>query len=249
MVKIKAKKLSLIISIALILALSFSVLVSAENFATITEVEGSITREDHNPPEAIMDGDYFTRWGSMQPWDDVVITLSQPETITRIDIMWFRGAERMYHFELESSTDGTNWTAVAMDKDVGVMDFDLQPEDFPDVTVTGYWDDFPLTYPVTAQYWRLTYLGRYETGVLEAAVGSMWNIRFVIGEAPADEPEPPAEEPAQEEPAQEEPPAAEPAPAQPVTPAAAPQTFDPITLIAIGAIASATGIVVIKKRK
>jgi len=254
MVKIRAKKVSLIISIAMILAFSLSTLVSA-NFATITDVEGSMIREEGNPPSHIMDDDEFTRWGNIQPWDDVVITLSQPETVTSIDMMWFRGNERMYHFEIESSTDGSTWTAVAMDNDTTSGDPALQPADFPDAAVTGFWENFALTTPVTAQYWRMTYLGRYETGTLASAVGSLWNIRFVTGDAPAATPTPPPADPTPV--ADPTPPPADPAPvATPAAPtpaqtapAAAPQTFDPITLIAVGAIASAAGVVIAKKRK
>ena len=103
---------------------------------------------------------------------------------------------------------------------------------------------FGFAAPATANYIKITFYGNDNaTGNLE--VGNHWlsfnNLSFdgTIYEAPAEVAPEPANEVA----------APAPAPAAVSTSGTAPATADPISIIAIGAIISAAGIIIAKKRK
>ena len=243
-----AKKLSLFISFSLILALCFSVAVSAER-ATVdmSKVTATGPGEPDNgfTPDAIFDGDEFTRWGSMQAGESVTAVFDQVYHIQAVEIRFFRAGVREHLYTFEYSLDGSNWTEIKSTKAHSTADEDLAIFGEED----GYMETFPLVETVAAQHFRYTYEGRNDG----ATIGSVWEMYFILGEAPA---APVAvEEPAAAPVVVAEAPAVAPAPA-PVTPAPAqaapapaPSTADPISIIVIGSLISAAGVVIARKRK
>lgn len=252
------KKRMGIIGIILALVLCLSLSVIGAEYAKITGIEGSSEAEAANPPENIIDGDEVSRWGSMSANDYADFTFEKDETIESIDIMFFKAPERVHVIQVESSADGKTWTEVSMAKTSGVMDGTLQPDDRSDyANEGGYWDNFALTAPVTAKYWRINFLGREESGSLDTGSPmSVWEVRFILGAAaaaPVEEPAAPAEPElvAAEDsaPAADEPAAVE-TPAAPAAVTSAPKTGDAATaLIIVICNAAALAFVVISRRK
>jgi len=139
---------------------------------------------------------------------------------------------RMDEWTLYGSNDGENWTVIHEDgADViyhyNFMWFYVSLDNDQAFTHYRFYAEFPYDS-------NLVQLSRMELAVAPGAAAP----------PPVVETPPTVETP----PAVEAPPAAQPTPPAP-TPAAAPATFDPITLIAVGAFASVAGAVVIKRRK
>lgn len=245
-----AKKHIAFFSIILALALCFSLSAIAADYAKIAGIEGSSEQEANNPPESIIDGDEVTRWGSMVADDNAVFTFEKEETIESIDLMFFKAPERIHVVKVESSSDGSTWTEVAMAKTSGVMDESLQPADRADyANEGGYWDNFALSAPVTAKYFKITFLGREESGSLDTSGPmSVWEVRFILGQAPVAEAPVETVAPAVETPVA----VVEAAPVAPVVKAApvtAPKTSDGISsVIIVLAVVSSVFALVSKKR-
>ena len=237
------RKLGIFSSLVLVIVLmvALAVPVAAEQFATVDIARVASTGEGEPDngftPEAIFDGDEFTRWGSMQAGESVTAAFTQEYVIEAVEIRFFRAGVREHLFTMEYSTDGSSWAEIASTKPHSTADPDLEIFGEED----GYWELFPLVNAVTARYFRWTYEGRMDG----ATVGSIWDMRFVVGEAPA-EPEP--EEPGEQAPAVADDPAPPPA-AEAEAEKPAPPTVDPITLAALGSLIAITGAVIAKKRK
>ena len=238
------RKLSVFSSLvlAIVMAVALAVPVAAEQFATVDVARVTSTGEGEPDngftPEVIFDGDEFTRWGSMQAGESVTAAFAQEYFIEAVEIRFFRAGVREHLFTMEYSADGSNWAEIASTKPHSTADPDL--EIFGEEE--GYWELFPLVNAVSARYFRWTYEGRMDG----ATVGSIWDMRFVVGEAPA-EPEPEPEEPEEAAPAAADDDAPPPEEAEAAKPA--PQTADPIALAALGSLIAIVGAVAAKKRK
>ena len=235
-----AKKLSLFLSIALILALCFSMTAAAQratvDMARVTST-GDGEPDNGFTPDAIFDGDEFTRWGSMNAGESVTAVFDQVYHIQAVEIRFFRAGVREHLFTFEYSLDGTNWTEIKSTKEHSTADEDLAMS----IEEDGYMETFPLVETVAAQHFRYTYEGRMDG----ATIGSVWEMYFILGEAPAPE----VVEESEDAPAEvDEPEIPAPAPAQ-AAPAPAPSTADPISIIVIGSLISAAGVVIARKRK
>ena len=240
------RKLSILISLVLIMAVLFAVPVAAAQRATVDMARVTSTGEGEPgtgfTPDAIFDGDEFTRWGSMQAGESVTAAFTQEYYVEALEIRFFRAGVREHLFLIEYSTDGTNWSTIESTKPHSTADPSLEMFGEED----GYMETFPLVNPVMARYIRWTYEGRTDG----ATIGSVWEMHFLVGEPPAAPAEVAEEAPAVEEAAPAAAEEAPPAPAPAVTaPTPAPRTADPITIIAIGAVVSAAGVIIAKKRK
>lgn len=253
------KKHTIFLSMALILTLCFSLAVAAAEYATVDMAKCTNTGVGGEPnngftPEVIFDGDEFTRWGSMTQDDTVTAVFDKAYNIDAIEIRFFKAEERAHYMLLEYSTDGNNWTEIKSTKPHSTPDPALALTGLED----GYMETFPLVNPVTAQYFRFTYLGREEAGSVTgdvanvtATIGSMWEMKFVVAAA-APEPTPAAEvAPAVDTPA----PAAEVAPvvtstpAPAAAPAAAPATGVTATFVILSTLGSAVVFNRVRKSK
>jgi F5/8 type C domain/FG-GAP repeat len=67
---------------------------------------------DGNVPENVLDIDLNTRWSSQGIGQFITTDLGSTKKICSVDIAWFRGNERQYHFVISTSTDGTTFTNV-----------------------------------------------------------------------------------------------------------------------------------------
>ncbi|UKS28761.1 Ig-like domain-containing protein [Paenibacillus sp. HWE-109] len=61
------------------------------------------------PPQNTLDQDFNTYW-SAKGQQSIQYQLNQPSTVGSVSIAWHRGSERVYTFQIEGSSDGTNWT-------------------------------------------------------------------------------------------------------------------------------------------
>lgn len=70
--------------------------------------------ETGNPPENSIDGNLGTRWaGDNYPW--IRYDLGSVKDVDRVGIVFYRGNERVYTFDVQASTDDVNWTPVLTD--------------------------------------------------------------------------------------------------------------------------------------
>jgi F5/8 type C domain len=102
---------------------------SQNNWASITELDifgsssssGSCTNlpisgvtasgsETGNPPSNVLDNNLGTRWSSFGVGQWIRADLGSIQNICSVDIAWYNGNSRVYHFVIATSTDGTTFT-------------------------------------------------------------------------------------------------------------------------------------------
>jgi len=66
--------------------------------------------ESGNPPSAVLDNNLATRWASDGIGQWIRADLGSVQNICSVDIAWFNGDARVYHFVISTSTDGTTFT-------------------------------------------------------------------------------------------------------------------------------------------
>ena len=64
---------------------------------------------DGNLPQNVLDNNLGTRWSSLGIGQYITADLGSAQKITDVDISWYRGNERQYHFVISTSTDGTTF--------------------------------------------------------------------------------------------------------------------------------------------
>jgi hypothetical protein len=63
-----------------------------------------------NVPSNVLDNNLATRWSSLGIGEWIRADLGSIQNICSVDIAWYRGNERAYHFVIATSTDGTTFT-------------------------------------------------------------------------------------------------------------------------------------------
>jgi hypothetical protein len=66
--------------------------------------------ESGNPPSAVLDNNLATRWASDGVGQFITADLGSTQNICSVDIAWYNGNARQYHFVIATSTDGTTFT-------------------------------------------------------------------------------------------------------------------------------------------
>ncbi|MBR2037562.1 MAG: heparinase II/III family protein [Lachnospiraceae bacterium] len=77
--------------------------------------------QDGNPPENCMDGDITTRW-AVDGVSYGIFTFSEPRNVSSVWIASWLANQRYLKFDLEVSTDGTNFTSVIQDGKTTVLE-------------------------------------------------------------------------------------------------------------------------------
>ena len=62
------------------------------------------------PPSNAIDNDFGTRWSNSLSGSWIRVDLGSTKSICSVDIAWFSGNQRKYHFVIATSTDGTTFT-------------------------------------------------------------------------------------------------------------------------------------------
>jgi hypothetical protein len=65
---------------------------------------------DGNVPQNVLDNNLATRWSSSGIGQFITADLGSTQNICSVDIAWYKGNERQYHFVIATSTDGTTFT-------------------------------------------------------------------------------------------------------------------------------------------
>jgi hypothetical protein len=65
---------------------------------------------DGNLPQNVLDSNLGTRWSSLGIGQFITADLGSIKKISNVDIAWYKGNERQYHFVIATSTDGTTFT-------------------------------------------------------------------------------------------------------------------------------------------
>ena len=110
----------------------------------ITEYDilASAIPEPENPPEATLDGNLETRYAveGMGQW--IQFDLHERKRLEKIDLAWFRGAERVYSFEIQLSSDGVNWNQAFKGESSGktgdVETYSFPPQEARFIKIIGY---------------------------------------------------------------------------------------------------------------
>jgi hypothetical protein len=66
--------------------------------------------ESGNPPSGVLDNNLATRWASNGVGQFITADLGSVKNICSVDIAWYNGNARIYHFVISTSTDGTTFT-------------------------------------------------------------------------------------------------------------------------------------------
>ena len=70
---------------------------------------------DGNPPSNIIDGNLVNRWSSKGVGKPVTFDLGLTAEVTQLDVLWYKGSERINLFSVQTSIDGENWQTVLAD--------------------------------------------------------------------------------------------------------------------------------------
>src|SRR4249919_583468 len=65
---------------------------------------------DGNVPQNVLDNNLATRWSSKGIGQFITADLGTAKTVCGVVIAWYRGNERISHFVISTSTDGTTFT-------------------------------------------------------------------------------------------------------------------------------------------
>jgi F5/8 type C domain/6-bladed beta-propeller/FG-GAP repeat/NHL repeat len=65
---------------------------------------------DGNVPQNVLDNNIATRWSSLGIGQSITADLGSTNKICSVDIAWYKGNARQYHFVIATSTDGTTFT-------------------------------------------------------------------------------------------------------------------------------------------
>ena len=63
-----------------------------------------------NPPSYAIDNNFGTRWANPSIGSWIRVDLGSTKSICSVDIAWYNGNQRKYHFVIATSTDGTTFT-------------------------------------------------------------------------------------------------------------------------------------------
>jgi uncharacterized repeat protein (TIGR02543 family) len=90
--------------------------------ATFTEESGEpvelsvssviASADDGNVPANTLDNNLSTRWSADGDGQWIRYDLGSSYTVAYVSIAWYKGNERSYYFDIEASSDATNWTQV-----------------------------------------------------------------------------------------------------------------------------------------
>lgn len=78
-----------------------------------TVVVSASSAQEGRPPTSVLDGDPATRWSSQGLGESLTIDVGSVHEITGLALAWYRGADRVATFDVQSSVDGTTFTTVA----------------------------------------------------------------------------------------------------------------------------------------
>ena len=67
---------------------------------------------DGNPAINSIDGDLTNRWSSKGMGKTITYVLDRNAEVRQLDVMWYKGHERVILFSVETSLDGQNWSMV-----------------------------------------------------------------------------------------------------------------------------------------
>jgi len=65
---------------------------------------------DGNVPQNVLDNSLSTRWSSLGVGQFITADLGTTQNICSVDIAWYSGNSRAYHFVISTSTDGSSFT-------------------------------------------------------------------------------------------------------------------------------------------
>ena len=65
---------------------------------------------DGNIPSNVVDNNLNTRWSNAGVGSWIRVDLGSTKSICSVDIAWYNGNQRQYHFVIATSTDGTTFT-------------------------------------------------------------------------------------------------------------------------------------------
>ncbi|WP_100406296.1 discoidin domain-containing protein [Bacillus solitudinis] len=75
--------------------------------------------QDENTPENTIDGDFLTRWSANGENQWIAYELEKEHTIEQVAIAWYEGDVRKSSFQIEMSTDGSEWNTVYVGESSG----------------------------------------------------------------------------------------------------------------------------------
>jgi len=83
---------------------------NAQTCSTNLPVTVTASGNDGNLPQNVLDNNLATRWSSNGKGQFITANLGSTQTICSVDIAWYNGNARVYHFTISTSTDGTSFS-------------------------------------------------------------------------------------------------------------------------------------------
>lgn len=82
------------------------------NVLDIAEYSVSQQLQEENPAPHMFDGDFETRWTSLNEGENVTLDLGNVQNVSAVAMGFWKSDTRQYHYKIETSTDGVNYTSV-----------------------------------------------------------------------------------------------------------------------------------------
>jgi hypothetical protein len=99
----------------------------------------AIGSQDPNRPENVIDNEPSTRWAHQGVGSWIQLDLGEEKTPVRsVGIKWFKGDQRVYNFEIQTSTNEINFQDVITDGKSSGTAQDLERYDFPANTAARF---------------------------------------------------------------------------------------------------------------
>ncbi|WP_018615328.1 Ig-like domain-containing protein [Segetibacter koreensis] len=93
--------------------------VSVTNPATVNIAKVIASSDDGNVASNTLDKDYNTRWSALGNNQWIRYFFDPITTVNTINIAWYKGNERQYSFDIQTSVDSVHWTTVFTGKSSG----------------------------------------------------------------------------------------------------------------------------------
>jgi len=77
---------------------------------------------DGNSPDNAIDGNLNNRWSSKGIGKTITFDLNRVAEVSQLDIMWYKGNQRISLFSVKTSIDGKNWSMVLSDSSSTLID-------------------------------------------------------------------------------------------------------------------------------
>lgn len=110
---------------------------------TISSASSSYDAGSRHVASRAIDNKYanWSRWSSKGKGESIILDLGRTQSVDQIQTAWYKGDSRFSYFDIDTSTNGSNWQSVLSGAEAsgssGMLTFDVQPSEARYVKIIG----------------------------------------------------------------------------------------------------------------